>query len=126
MNPRDGGPIDYSTYFLGTPFREWFDVKMLADEEGISIRGLVDQYRLLKSGERHRARLAKVESKGMIWEAREGLRLTIDRELLKAATRPVPVEMKLERELESARARQSLLEERVASLERRLAKLRNV
>lgn len=157
MNPRDGSPIDPSsnyditrgvTHFLGTPFSEWMDAKLLADEEGISIRELVQRYRLHRYGARHRQQLKPVVSLGMIWEAQENLRLKIDRRLVDAAmlpgpieyVRPVPVEVKLERgvheaksmarrafdEAEAVRARQSLLEERTASLERRLAKLANV
>lgn len=98
MNPRDDSPIDHCvTHFLGTPFSEWMDVKLLADEEDVSIRGLVKQYRLFRHRERHRARILSAVNKVMISDG---------------AT---------DREIEATR--ESLLEKRVASLERRLARL---
>jgi len=96
VNPVDGSPIDHRyTHLLGTPVSEWIDVKLLADEEGISIRGLVQQYRLFRHGERHRLKPGPIE---VVFSA---------------------AELRLRPEIEQLRARNSLLEERVASLERR-------
>lgn len=128
MNPVDGGPYDNParmTHLLGVPFSEWLDVKLLADELNISVRGLVQQYRLFLHGG-HRA------------VAQERMRLAIDKKLIDATMLPGPIELdnarrdpgyvytRMIRETEALRARWSLLEERVASAERRLAKLRNV